>query len=239
MFEGTEPSADTVRVWKETSQRNYGKLTSPQQEIIGKFVHSEYAAIRALQEGKAVYAIEDLPGVWQKAPRIRELQALLPELERAQRALAFDHPTQFGPLYRGLKLTPAELEKLLTWQEFAFDAKSNSTSFSYETAKDFASALTDDRRKVVLRIKSVRQGAFVGFAENTNAAETEVIVSNRKFKITGKTTSTLDGVTVIDLEETAESALRLDETVKSLTKLSDGAGEQGKMWSDGSDISGR
>jgi SPP1 gp7 family putative phage head morphogenesis protein len=235
-FTPPEPKAKVTKLWRDESQRRYDSLNLIQKTAINAFVHSDYAILRALQQGQTAGEVFASGKHFASLDRIRELERQLPALRQAQRALGVSRPTQHGMLYRGLRLTRDQLDTLLGGTEMSFDASSNSTSYSYETARSFGSAFSG-KHSVVLRILEVREGAFVGFRENSNRGETEVVVSNRTFRITGKTYVEDTDTYVVDLTETPESARRADEREAGLTqKVLKQTANEGRFWSDGSDI---
>lgn len=244
-FQPREPAPAVTELWERESQQRYDRLEPEQQTAVNAFVRSEYRIFRALQQGMTPEAIHATDASFASLSRIRELQASLPALRQAQKGLSVSQPTRHGKLYRGLRLKQALLDRILSWAEFQFDATSNSASYSYETARDFANPIEPDDIPVVLRIAKVEHGAFVGFEENINVAETEVLLSDRTFHITGKTFVEDSGTYIIDLTETAESAKRADakspaaEFRKLTPKGPEEMGREGRFWSDGSDCSGR
>jgi hypothetical protein len=125
-----------------------------------------------------------------------------PHLLKAVERLAIDNPTAHGPLYRGLRMSPAEIDKLAAAGEYTTSGV-ESASYRHGVARSFADKYRAGS-PVMLRINTLDKGADV--SHFGGLGEMEVLIPpEKRFKILGRG-ELEDGTPVLDLEQATSPA---------------------------------
>lgn len=108
-----------------------------------------------------------------------------PEFLSAMRKMQIESPTQWGTLYRGTELTPAEIQAVLTERGFTVD-RATRTSLDPELAKIYPIRTSPGKQRVILEIKSADSASsLVSDTLSMDNFEEMLLPAGTKFEVLG------------------------------------------------------